>query len=160
MENQPLVNGPSALEPAQLQAEFERHHRGITAHFDDDFSTYRRANWGTPLGQLKAEVIDAHSRLCRISANLGKIELAKAYAVAAAHLGIPDDYRGELEELSWVVVPGGLEKIPAVTRYDYTNQAWLVDGLYTDCSHPPSMRCRCFGRLHLGEAAREGAEIQ
>ncbi len=37
--------------------------------------------------------------------------------------------------------------------YDYKNQAWVVDGRYESCAHPPSMNCRCYGRLHAGEIA-------
>ncbi len=44
-------------------------------------------------------------------------------------------------------------------QYDYTNQAWLVDGRYISCQHPASMGCDCFGKLHAGEPAQEGAEI-
>lgn len=35
--------------------------------------------------------------------------------------------------------------------YDYTNQAWVVNGVYKNCGHPESMQCRCFGRKHEGE---------
>ena len=35
--------------------------------------------------------------------------------------------------------------------YDYTNQAWVLDGKYQACGHPESMNCRCYGRLHDGE---------
>ncbi len=42
-------------------------------------------------------------------------------------------------------------------QYDYTNQAWIVDGVYDDCGHPQAMTqdgsCRCYGRLHAGEQA-------
>lgn len=44
-------------------------------------------------------------------------------------------------------------------RFDYTNQAWIVNGVYVRCGHPDSMDCQCFGKLHAGEPAREGAEI-
>ena len=51
--------------------------------------------------------------------------------------------------------------------FDYTNQAWTVDGIYQDCGHPVagaamgvnSMRpgetfpgCACYGRAHADEA--------
>lgn len=39
--------------------------------------------------------------------------------------------------------------------YDYTNQAWVVDGKYVRCGHPESMTCGCFGRVHEGEASQE-----
>jgi hypothetical protein len=38
-------------------------------------------------------------------------------------------------------------------QFDYDNQAWIFDGLYADCSHPPQPACGCYGRLHLGEKA-------
>ena len=39
-------------------------------------------------------------------------------------------------------------------RYDYENQAWIVNGRYEDCAHPAAMGCECYGRLHAGEAAQ------
>lgn len=50
---------------------------------------------------------------------------------------------------------GSFEAGP-VTQYDYTNQAWVVDGHYVTCGHRDA--CRCFGRLHVGEPVREDAE--
>ena len=44
-------------------------------------------------------------------------------------------------------------------RYDYDNQAWIVDGKYVRCAHPESMPCRCYGKLHEGEEAEEGAGL-
>jgi hypothetical protein len=38
-------------------------------------------------------------------------------------------------------------------RYDYTNQAWIEDGRYSNCGHPATMACGCYGRLHAGELA-------
>lgn len=38
--------------------------------------------------------------------------------------------------------------------YDYDNQAWVVKGKYQSCSHPESMPCDCFSRLHAGENVR------
>ena len=38
-------------------------------------------------------------------------------------------------------------------QFDYDNQAWIVDGLYEDCSHPPQPACGCYGRIHRGEEA-------
>jgi hypothetical protein len=50
--------------------------------------------------------------------------------------------------------------------FDYTNQAWTVDGVYVDCGHPaagtvmgagspapgePFGGCDCYGRAHKGE---------
>ena len=37
------------------------------------------------------------------------------------------------------------------SRYDYRNQAWLVNGVYQDCGHPEAVDCQCFGRIHEGE---------
>lgn len=45
------------------------------------------------------------------------------------------------------------------SAFDYTNQAWVVDGAYIRCGHPEEMDCKCFGKLHVGEPAQEGAEI-
>ena len=51
--------------------------------------------------------------------------------------------------------------------FDYTNQAWTVDGVYVDCGHPVAGTvmgagspapgeafggCDCYGRAHAGEA--------
>ena len=55
------------------------------------------------------------------------------------------------------------------TLFDYTNQAWTVDGVYMDCGHPkdlvPPFPCSCYGRAHAGEpvsaqviAAMDGRE--
>jgi hypothetical protein len=38
-------------------------------------------------------------------------------------------------------------------RFDYENQAWIVDGRYVRCNHPAEMDCRCYGKLHEGEKA-------
>lgn len=35
--------------------------------------------------------------------------------------------------------------------YDYTNQAWVLDGKYVRCGHPESMDCGCYSREHDGE---------
>jgi hypothetical protein len=40
-------------------------------------------------------------------------------------------------------------------RYDYTNQAWIEDGRYSNCGHPATMACGCYGRAHQGELAPE-----
>jgi len=43
--------------------------------------------------------------------------------------------------------------------YDYTNQAWVVDGKYVRCGHGTrpgfEVNCKCFGRLHEGEPSLE-----
>ena len=53
--------------------------------------------------------------------------------------------------------------------YDYTNQAWIMDGVYVRCGHPELgerlpdgqvwMGCQCWGRLHEGEPPVVGASI-
>jgi len=45
------------------------------------------------------------------------------------------------------------------TQYDYDNQAWIVDGRYTDCAHPVAMPCGCYGRINAGKEAVNGASI-
>ena len=37
-------------------------------------------------------------------------------------------------------------------RFDYDVQAWVMDGYYVRCGHAGDA-CRCYGRLHEGEAA-------
>lgn len=49
---------------------------------------------------------------------------------------------------------------PKQYGYDYTNQAWVKDGVYQDCNHPADMNCCCFGRAHKGEAVRDNVELQ
>jgi len=39
--------------------------------------------------------------------------------------------------------------------YDYTNQAWVVDGKYVRCGHPDGMNCGCYGKRHEGENSTE-----
>lgn len=43
--------------------------------------------------------------------------------------------------------------------YDYTNQAWVVDGKYVRCGHqstgPYATACTCYGRMHEGEDCKE-----
>jgi len=43
--------------------------------------------------------------------------------------------------------------------FDYTRQAWVVDGLYVRCGHPETMRCGCFGRQHAGEQSLEKERV-
>ena len=53
--------------------------------------------------------------------------------------------------------------------YDYTNQAWIMGGVYVRCGHPdvgartPDGQlwtgCQCYGLLHEGEAPMVGASI-
>jgi hypothetical protein len=42
--------------------------------------------------------------------------------------------------------------------FDYTRQAWVVDGKYVCCGHPETMNCGCFGKEHAGETSLEGEE--
>lgn len=42
-----------------------------------------------------------------------------------------------------------------VNGFDYTRQAWVIDGFYVRCGHPDSMNCRCYGREHEGEPSQE-----
>lgn len=47
-----------------------------------------------------------------------------------------------------------------VTQYDYTNQAWVVDGLYQECElWNMNDECLCFGHLHAGEPVRDGVDL-
>ncbi len=43
------------------------------------------------------------------------------------------------------------------SHFDYTNQAWTIDGKYVRCGHPEHMGCQCYGKLHEGETAEAGA---
>ena len=43
------------------------------------------------------------------------------------------------------------------THFDYTNQAWIVNGRYVRCGHVDAMNCGCFGKLHEGEPVRSDA---
>jgi hypothetical protein len=47
-----------------------------------------------------------------------------------------------------------------VSQFDYTNQAWVVNGRYVRCGHPDWMPCGCFGRSHVGELVKVGVELQ
>jgi len=38
--------------------------------------------------------------------------------------------------------------IVAPPWFDYTNQAWVINGVYAPCAHPASMDCQCFGLLN------------
>ena len=44
-----------------------------------------------------------------------------------------------------------------MTAYDYTNQAWVVDGKYVRCGHVTE--CACYGKLHEGEAVHLEAAL-
>lgn len=39
-------------------------------------------------------------------------------------------------------------------RFDYQNQAWIINGRYISCAHPVWMKCSCYGKLHEGEVAK------
>ena len=52
-------------------------------------------------------------------------------------------------DASMLVGDGSPETIEP--HYNYTNQAWVIGGRYIDCSHPTSMDCSCYGRVHAGE---------
>lgn len=47
-----------------------------------------------------------------------------------------------------------------INGYDYTNQAWVVSGVYVRCGHPEAMRCGCYGRKHEGESVGRGEEMK
>jgi hypothetical protein len=34
--------------------------------------------------------------------------------------------------------------------FDYTRQAWVLNGVYVRCGHPESMNCGCFGKEFEG----------
>jgi len=38
--------------------------------------------------------------------------------------------------------------------FDYSNQAWVVQGRYVDCGHPEDFHCNCFGRLNEGVSSQ------
>ncbi len=47
-----------------------------------------------------------------------------------------------------------------VNGFDYTHQAWVVNGLYESCGHDQTkVSCHCFGRIHAGERFAPDAEI-
>lgn len=53
----------------------------------------------------------------------------------------------------------------AKLQFDYTNQAWLKDGLYIRCGHkeckPPYRENKvCFGTRHAGELPNLTAEVR
>lgn len=51
--------------------------------------------------------------------------------------------------------------LAGINGYDYTNQAWVVNGRYYPCGHAGTeWPCECFGRLHAGEAVRPDAEVR
>lgn len=52
----------------------------------------------------------------------------------------------------------------SVYQYDYTNQAWVRDGVYVACSHVLEAGyalelCQCFGRIHAGEMVLSEAKV-
>lgn len=44
------------------------------------------------------------------------------------------------------------------TQYDYTNQAWVVNGRYIACGHA-RIDCGCWSRKHEGQAVLNGVEL-
>ena len=47
-------------------------------------------------------------------------------------------------------------KEPATGNYyDYEVQALVKDGKYVRCGHPGSMDCKCYGKEHAGEEAKQ-----
>jgi len=38
-----------------------------------------------------------------------------------------------------------------INGYDYTNQAWVLDGVYKECGLPQTMDCSCYGCINQGE---------
>ena len=43
-----------------------------------------------------------------------------------------------------------------INGYDYTNQAWVLQGKYVRCGHPVSMNCGCYGLTHEGQETTAG----
>ncbi len=41
-----------------------------------------------------------------------------------------------------------------INGYDYTNQAWVIGGVYQNCGHPKIQACGCYGREHAGEPTK------
>jgi hypothetical protein len=52
-----------------------------------------------------------------------------------------------------------VEEPDTMNQYDYTNQAWLVNGRYVACNHPEAMQCLCYGKLNAGKPAAKDADI-
>jgi hypothetical protein len=50
-------------------------------------------------------------------------------------------------------------KLKESTQYDYTNQAWVIDGKYVSCGHLGTTSCACFGTLHAGQLVLDGAKV-
>jgi hypothetical protein len=44
-----------------------------------------------------------------------------------------------------------------MTQYDYTNQAWIVNGKYDECANDDCTTC--FGCQHYGDAPDPNASI-
>lgn len=43
-----------------------------------------------------------------------------------------------------------------INGYDYTNQAWVLRGVYQACGHPERMQCTCYGKLNAGKQTPAG----
>ena len=62
-------------------------------------------------------------------------------------------FRKELQDLI-----SKLKSILPDTQYDYTNQAWVVNGRYVRCGHLLP-NCGCYGTLHEGEPVSATSEL-
>ena len=58
------------------------------------------------------------------------------------------------EQITGTLVDLEQHQFTHMTQYDYEKQAWIVDGLYTNCGHAQHIDCNCWGRLHQGEKAQ------
>ncbi len=71
--------------------------------------------------------------------------------------------RGGLPLATFDEIRSVLKRRRDIIQYDYTNQAWLVNGRYDACGHPSCLSrtetLRCYGTVHLGETADRCASI-
>lgn len=49
--------------------------------------------------------------------------------------------KAEPVEDAWRELAAEIEANESATRYDYVNQAWILNGRYESCAHPKSMGC-------------------
>jgi hypothetical protein len=47
-----------------------------------------------------------------------------------------------------------------VNGFDYINQAWVQNGVYTGCNHSEELACRCWARLNAGKTAIVGSDAR
>ena len=65
--------------------------------------------------------------------------------------------KAQREAQAMTNTPAGKLRLQAVSsfsveaKFDYDNQAWIVNGLYVRCGHQGP--CQCYGREHEGEQA-------